>query len=728
MKKARTPNPKFDTQVSASLVDSSTSSVPFHGLLNDNGKLNLVRCSTTNNANKLYKRNSHPADDAMSEPSNPNLTIVKGVVMTLPYTIIVSTPSATKSVQSAIEPVFRIANETLNGWNPDSEVSTLNNMPPEKKTSLSTYLGKVLDIVDTAHDMTDGRYDPTTGSLSAAFENCIKDRQRPPQPSEIAPLKHSVGWKRRIVRTENTIARLNGHTLLDLDGISKGFVIDRLVDALLTAGFADCYVDWAGDVRAVGSHPDDRPWRSAIVRPPNLPRVFSHWQKQTLKDMLTNDDIAYFANLVTTGTNGCAMATSGDYFSIQKYGYHHIARVQDMTVLKASQRSIGSVCVLAKTCALADAIATAAMTFDDAAESAEFLEMIESRNSELVFGHCVMGRHPSRSERIERFSRRFITTAGNVDDGSQAAGSSAQDASTSDFTEESKEIVEQAGRLVYQSTGTLQFDGKSVKIDSLVSCSMNPRPLVTFTVPCSFVANASESADVNQNKLRYIALRAERRSMVASGVRVELRFAKIHRIGKVAFVCATVEDVDFGNVDECIAAYSDLTHEYRVSFDVKRSQFPLIPPLRKAKTLLRHVPSHVWVVTAISADQTRLALTATSVNVPCEGDGLITFNVTHTSAFYAGLGGAGSAVQLYALSMDLMGIARKFASECQPTEAEICKLEAQSILALSCSIERSENIQDHLMVIARACDMRLKSDKPDVRRPLVWLAGDYVSW
>src|SRR5205085_10557947 len=50
---------------------------------------------------------------------------------------------------------------------------------------------------------------------------------------------------------------------IGLGGIAKGYGVNRAVDVLAKAGFADCLVDGGGDVRVSGTH-DGQPWRLGI--------------------------------------------------------------------------------------------------------------------------------------------------------------------------------------------------------------------------------------------------------------------------------------------------------------------------------------------------------------------------------------------------------------------------------------------------------------------------------
>lgn len=714
----------YETQLSASLVDSTSTSVPFHGLLNDKHKLDLKRHANSDPQNKLFDRTCHPSDDAMETSSDSRLTILTGVAMTMPYTIIVAQPDATVAVEKIITPLFDRTNAVYNAWNPASEISKLNKLPPEKKVPLSSHLASLFDVVDTAFDMTDGKFDPTSGVLSVAFENCITQKERPPLPAEIAPFKHAIGWKRRIIRKSGSIHRMNAHTVADLDGISKGFVIDAIVIELMNNGFYDCYVDWAGDVRAVGSHPDGRPWRSAVVRPPELSRVFSHWQNSTLREMINADDTAYFADFAVNGVNGCAIATSGDYFAMHKYGFHHIASIEDMTVMKATYLSVGSVCVAANTCAIADAIATAAMTFREAEETVSFLERLKSSYSNIVYGYCVMGRNRPSKRRVEVITQGIFEVADSVPNSTTTEALSPEGASNS--AEGDENFAAQISGRLYKSLCEVQFGGSSLVIDSLVSCSMNPHPLVTFFAPFDIISHLTDEKNDVLSKMKLFLLKpsAAGLSTHLSGVSVDLRYVGVFRVNDIACVFATIEDVDFGSVKDYTITHNDLSVKYEVQLGVVRSQFQLMPILNKAKVLMRNIPSMIWVVSIKAEDGSPVALTATSVRVPQDGDGHMYFNVAHSSTFYAYLGGEGSAVNGYALSTSLSDLATKFVSDCRPTKDDMARLQNESIVAATCIISQKHNLQDHLVVIGTLCEVS-DLDKSGSRKPLLWLHGDY---
>ena len=122
---------------------------------------------------------------------------------------------------------------------------------------------------------------------------------------------------------------------ITLDGIAKGYIVDRAVSLLESRGIKHALINAGGDIRALGDKGRGRPWKIAIHNPAHKNRVMH-----------------------TISLKGRAVATSGDYenyFDPAKK-FHHI--VDPETGL--SPQKFASVSVLAPSLAVADALATAA--------------------------------------------------------------------------------------------------------------------------------------------------------------------------------------------------------------------------------------------------------------------------------------------------------------------------------------------------------------------------------
>lgn len=59
---------------------------------------------------------------------------------------------------------------------------------------------------------------------------------------------------------KRNIRRLHDKAQLDLNGLAKGYGIDKMYEALESIGIQNALIEWAGDVRALGCNPNGCPW------------------------------------------------------------------------------------------------------------------------------------------------------------------------------------------------------------------------------------------------------------------------------------------------------------------------------------------------------------------------------------------------------------------------------------------------------------------------------------
>jgi len=253
--------------------------------------------------------------------------------MTIPYCIqIGDTVNDEAQVESLILSVFSEINQKYNNWNPDSEVSQLNSLAAYKTFLISPELATFLHYVDEIVLLTEGRFDPTVGSLQKMWKAYLTEGNLPPQ-NRVEEIKADIGWG-TLHCEDRCFWKEKSSTAIDLCGIAKGYAVDLLVEKLQASGYHNVYVEWGGEIRALGHHPSDRPWKIGI---------------QGLSSIDLTDT---------------AIATSGSYiqnWSIDGVHYTHI--IDPITREPLHNSTITSVSVIAKSCREADAIATALMLF-----------------------------------------------------------------------------------------------------------------------------------------------------------------------------------------------------------------------------------------------------------------------------------------------------------------------------------------------------------------------------
>jgi thiamine biosynthesis lipoprotein len=95
--------------------------------------------------------------------------------------------------------------------------------------------------------------------------------------------------------------------LLDLGGVAKGYAADLAVKSLKEMGISAGIVAIAGDIKAFGLKPDNKPWIIGIKNPRQ-----------------TNNDDEIIAKIHLSGK---AISTSGDYeryFMLNGQRFHHL--------------------------------------------------------------------------------------------------------------------------------------------------------------------------------------------------------------------------------------------------------------------------------------------------------------------------------------------------------------------------------------------------------------------
>jgi thiamine biosynthesis lipoprotein len=179
-----------------------------------------------------------------------------------------------------------------------------------------------------------GRFDPTVGALGKAWD--WKSRRVPSQ-RELAALLPLVSGA-SVSRRDGTVFLRKRGMEIDLGGVGKEYAVDRAAGVLREAGVPSAIVEFAGDVRTVGSRGDGRPWRVGVAHPRRAGKV------------------AFALNL----RGDAGVATSGDYergFVKDGVRYHHIL---DATTGWPA-RGVASATAVAKTAFEAGRFTTLAM-------------------------------------------------------------------------------------------------------------------------------------------------------------------------------------------------------------------------------------------------------------------------------------------------------------------------------------------------------------------------------
>jgi FAD:protein FMN transferase len=207
----------------------------------------------------------------------------------------------------------------------------LKDVPPE--------VGQVISGALNYSRITHGAFDISVKPVVDLFkEKFSRGESSPPRPAEMERALSLVGAEHIEVKGGTIRFRRPGMGIT-LDGIAKGYIVDRASGLLAGRGIKNHLINAGGDIRTMGMRQDRKPWTVAIQDPR---------KKRQYPDVIH----------LTSG----AVATSGNYevYYDREKMFHHIVNPET----GVSPELSASVSVLAPTAMDADALSTSVFVME----------------------------------------------------------------------------------------------------------------------------------------------------------------------------------------------------------------------------------------------------------------------------------------------------------------------------------------------------------------------------
>jgi len=232
----------------------------------------------------------------------------------------------------AAEAELRRLEALLSTWIEPSQISRFNDAPADQPIALADELVEVLTAARELYDQTSGVFDITARPLIELWRRAGNEGLLPSK-DELAAARAASRWDD--IRFEGEgVSKSRVSTRVDIDGIAKGYAIDRALLRFRREEAEGGMVEVGGDLRVFGLGPEERPWIVAI----RSPFEDSPWAEIELDEG--------------------AVCSSGDYArSIEIDGRRFSHIIDPRTGWPAEE--IHSVTVVAPDAATADAWATA---------------------------------------------------------------------------------------------------------------------------------------------------------------------------------------------------------------------------------------------------------------------------------------------------------------------------------------------------------------------------------
>ncbi|MBB4041074.1 thiamine biosynthesis lipoprotein [Microvirga flocculans] len=241
---------------------------------------------------------------------------------------------------AALQETVDRVDRQMSTWNPASDLNRLNATPAGEWVTIPRELATVLATALEIGRASSGAFDIGVGDLVQAWG--FGGGSRVPDPSQIATVAGRASFnppKTLQLDLGSFRARKLAPLMLDLSGIAKGFGVDELARVMGGFGVESWLVGIDGEMRAGGPKPDRRLWAVARERPIAGTRE--------IDGILELQD--------------AAVATSGNYRHGAEIDGRRVSHTMDPRTGSPLANDVAAVTVLAESCMVADAWATALM-------------------------------------------------------------------------------------------------------------------------------------------------------------------------------------------------------------------------------------------------------------------------------------------------------------------------------------------------------------------------------
>ncbi len=254
---------------------------------------------------------------------------------------------AEAAIDAALAELYAV-DRTMTRFNRLSQVGVANLEAAKHPVAIGAATAAVVERALHWANRTGGAFDPCLGAVCELWD--VTHRRVPPPEGEVQPLAGRSFYEHLELGRRGGEPMVYFHApglALDLGGISKGWAVDRAVDALRVHGVRNAYVNCGGDLYALGVSERGDPWEIGVQSPTDPRGLVARFP---LSDR--------------------AVATSGDYRQFFDYHGRRYSHLMDPRTGAPRRTPEHSVTVAAALCVDADAGATAVFGAAPAAAAA----------------------------------------------------------------------------------------------------------------------------------------------------------------------------------------------------------------------------------------------------------------------------------------------------------------------------------------------------------------------
>lgn len=296
------------------------------------------------------------------------------------YSITYNAPVDQEVIRIGVDSVIQVFNKSVSTYDPESLISKFN--AGDTTVVIDEIFKEVFFMSKTVYENTKGYFDPTVGVLRNAYGFGEEEDIASLNQHMLDSIMTMVGFDKIHFKEDNTIGKEHPMIYLDFNAIAKGYGVDRMAVFLESLGVSNYLVEIGGELYGSGVNPErNAPWSVGIegVESELGDRSYTH----------------------TVPLQNAGMAASGNYrkFKVDpETGKKFVHTINPLTG-SAEQTDVTSATVIAESCALADAYATAfmAMGLEKSKQVLDKLDGVQAyltyieENSEKESGYATAG-------------------------------------------------------------------------------------------------------------------------------------------------------------------------------------------------------------------------------------------------------------------------------------------------------------------------------------------------
>lgn len=268
---------------------------------------------------------------------------IAGKTMGTTYSIKCQSSLQTQILKFKVDSLLAEINQSVSTYIPTSTISKVNTATVNdvSKIQLDDTFVDNFNLSKALYKKSKGAFNPALAPLISywgfGYENLTKKNVDTNLVNQLKALCNFDDFEMQ----NNHILKKQDTQQVDFNAVAKGYGVDKVAELLLSKSINNFMVEIGGEIRASGKNSQQNLWSIGIDKPEK------NINNRSIKAILQLDNQS--------------VATSGNYRNYRKIGEQEYGHIINPFTGFPQQTDIISATILAKTCAEADAYATACM-------------------------------------------------------------------------------------------------------------------------------------------------------------------------------------------------------------------------------------------------------------------------------------------------------------------------------------------------------------------------------